>query len=73
MVNIERLKSTIKDRGMTITAVARKAGVDRVTLYNRFNGKGEFTVSEIEAISDALFLVPQDRDAIFFPSMVEPQ
>lgn len=65
MVNVNLLKSTIDDRGMTIVKLAEKSGIDRTTLYNRFNGKGEFTASEIVGISGALRLTENERDSIF--------
>ena len=65
MVNIALLKDTIDDRGMTIVKLSEKCGIDRATLYNRFNGKGEFTASEIVSITDALRLSNTERDSIF--------
>lgn len=65
MVNIELLKSTIVDRGISIVRLSEKSGIDRATLYNRFNGKGEFTASEIVGITDALRLTNKERDSIF--------
>lgn len=65
MVNIELLKSTIEDRGMAIVKLSEKSGIDRATLYNRFNGKGEFTASEIVSITEALRLTNNERDSIF--------
>ena len=65
MVDILRLKDTIEDRGITIVKLSEKTGIDRATLYNRFNGKGEFTASEIVSMTDALRLTPQERDSIF--------
>lgn len=65
MVNIPLLKATIDDRGITIVKLSEKSGIDRATLYNRFNGKGEFTASEIMGITDALRLSNSERDSIF--------
>lgn len=65
MVNIPLLKATIDDRGITIVKLSEKSGIDRATLYNRFNGKGEFTASEIMGITDALHLSNSERDSIF--------
>ena len=65
MVNIPLLKATIDDRGITIVKLSEKSGIDRATLYNRFNGKGEFTASEIMGITDALRLSNRERDSIF--------
>lgn len=65
MVNINLLKTTIIDRGMSIVKLSEKSGIERATLYNRFNGKGEFTASEIVGITDALRLTDNERDSIF--------
>ena len=65
MVNIELLKDKIEDRGISIVKLSEKSGIDRATLYNRFNGKGEFTASEIVGITDALRLSNIERDSIF--------
>lgn len=65
MTDIELLKTRIIDSGMTVTSVCLKAGIKRETLYNRLNGKGEFTASEIVALSQVLRLTRVDRDKIF--------
>lgn len=65
MVDIDRLKETIKDSGMTMTAISNKSGIVRETLYNRLNGIGEFTASEITGLSIALKLTRCERDEIF--------
>lgn len=65
MVNIDLLKKTIEDRGMPITKLSEKSGIDRFTLYNRFKGRGEFTASEIVGITNALRLSAEERDNIF--------
>lgn len=66
MVDIEALKKKINDSGMTMVAFSMKTGILRETLYNRFNGKGEFTASEMMAIANVLNLSNVDRDRIFF-------
>lgn len=66
MVNLEVLKSTIKRSGMKVCVVAEKSGVSRMTLYNKLNGKGEFKVSEIIGLCEALHLTNAERDSIFF-------
>lgn len=66
MVNIELLKDTIADRGITISALARKTGISRETIYNKLkNKKGEFTASQIVAFAQVLRLTPEERDKIF--------
>lgn len=59
------------DSGMTVKAIAMKSGILRETLYNRLNGKSEFSASEMLSLSDVLRLSPEERDAIFFAREVE--
>ena len=71
MVDINKLKVAIDESGMTVTAICSKAGILRATLYNKLNGRGEFTASEIEKISDAMRLSVGQRNSIFFANKVE--
>lgn len=65
MPNIEELKTKIKDSGMTITAISKKSGINRATIYNRLNGRGEWTASEMTSISTVLGLSPDEKLSIF--------
>ena len=65
MPNIQMLKGKISDSGMTVTAIAEKSGILRETLYNRINGRGEFTASEIVGLSNTLKLNKSEREQIF--------
>lgn len=65
MTDFECLKEKIKDSGMTMVAVAKKSGILRETLYNRLNGVGEFTASEIVSLAKTLGLSKEERDNIF--------
>ena len=65
MVDIDALKAYISDSGITMTALANKAGITRPTLYSRLDGVGEFTASEIIAVSKALKMTRKERDDIF--------
>lgn len=69
MVEIRKLKKAISDRGMSITFLAKKLGLTRETMYNRFSS-GDFKASEIAAITEALNLNRDERDAIFFADRV---
>ena len=64
--NSQRLKQAIDESGITITALAKKVGISRESMYNKIENKTEFTVSEIGLISSALHLSNEARDAIFF-------
>lgn len=65
MPNIDMLKDKMLDSGMTVTAIAEKAGMLRETLYNRLAGRGEFTASEIVGLTTALKMSKAERDNIF--------
>mgnify|MGYP002525220024 CR=1 FL=1 len=67
MADITRLKNHISDSGMTMVSIAKRSGIGRVTLYNRLNGKGEFTASEMMGLKKALSLTDAEWKKIFFP------
>ena len=66
MGDMAMLRDKIKESGISITAMAVKAGVSRETFYNRLEGRSEFRASEIARISDVLRLKKSEQDAIFF-------
>lgn len=70
MTDIELLKEKMDESGMTIKAIAEKSGILRETLYNRLNGRGEFTASEIVNLSNVLHLTKPERDKIFLSKIV---
>ena len=70
MVDLEKLKAKIKDSGMTVVAISQKSGILRETLYNKLNGKSEFSASEILSLTEVLSLTRNERDAIFFADNV---
>ena len=65
MTDIEKLKEIISESGMTMVSIAKKAGISRETLYNRLNGIGEFTASEIVGLTHSLKLSCRQRNEIF--------
>lgn len=65
LTDIELLKEKIKNSGMTFVAISKKSGILRETLYNRINGVGEFTASEIVSLTKTLNLTKSERDKIF--------
>lgn len=64
-LNKQLLRDAIKDSGMSVTAIAKKSGMVRETLYNKIES-GNFYASEILALTRALRLTREERDAIFF-------
>ena len=65
MTDVKMLKEKIKQSGMTMVAISKKTGILRETLYNRMNGVGEFTATEIVMLSKVLGLSNGERDQIF--------
>lgn len=66
MVNVELLKSTIKNSGMTTVAVCRKSGILKQTLYNRYKRPQDFTMDEVGKLKDVLQLSEREYKRIFF-------
>lgn len=66
MSDISLLKDRITESGIPMVKIAKRAAMGRVTLYNRLNGKGEFTAPEIVGLTKALNLSKADREKIFF-------
>ena len=65
MTDVILLKKKIEESGMTMVAISKKSNILRETLYNRINGGGEFTATEIIALSKVLGLSNKERDQIF--------
>lgn len=66
MTDFVLLDEKMKESGMPTTVIASRTGIKRETLYNRLKGKGEFTASEIVALTDTLRLTKSEREQIFF-------
>ncbi len=65
MADIPRLRNIIKARNMTIKSAAEISGISADTLYKRLQGRSEFRVSEVNALTKTLRLTRQERDEIF--------
>jgi len=50
----EKIRLYIKNRGMTLTFVANKAGIDRKKFYRLINGKQDMSLDNYEKICSAL-------------------
>lgn len=71
MVNINKLKGKIVERGMNVETLANIVGMDKATLYRKINANGEsFTIKEADSISKALNLTYEEVNSIFFSQYV---
>lgn len=66
MLNKNKLKGKILEKGLSVTKVANLLGVNQATLHRKLNGNSEFTRSEIQILRLALELNSQEMEAIFF-------
>lgn len=72
MTNTELLKKAIEDSGIKVGRLLVITNIKSyATFRGRMNNETEFTASEIQALTDALRLTPEQRDQIFFAGSVE--
>lgn len=65
MTDTEKLKSLIKESGITVTHIAEKLGCSRNRVYSILKG-ADVTASEIYTLAQILHLDAQEKDAVFF-------
>lgn len=71
VVNVNKLKGKIVERGMNISALAEMMGIDRATLYRKMSNNGEtMLVKDANSIVSALDLSVEEAVAIFFSQLV---
>lgn len=71
MVNVNKLRGKIVEKGSTIEAVAEAIGIDASTFYRRLQSNGEkFTIKEADDITRFLLLSPNEATSIFFSQFV---
>ena len=65
MVNINKLRGKIVERGLNVPEVAKRMGMDKATLYRRFADGDTFTLGEVSKITEILGLSHEEAVAIF--------
>jgi predicted transcriptional regulator len=71
MVNVNKLKGKIVEKGLTVEVLADKIEINRSTLYRKINTDGEtFSIREADKIASALDLNAEEANAIFFSQYV---
>ncbi|WP_017767704.1 phage repressor protein [Streptococcus agalactiae] len=70
MVNIQKLKGLIVEKGTTQQAIADSIGVDRSTFYRKMKNGGTFSVEEAGNIALAVPLTKEEAIDIFFGNTV---
>lgn len=71
MVNVNKLRGKIVERGLNVESLANMLSMNKSTLYRHLNGGGEgFSIKEANAIAQALDLNYDELMDIFFSSSV---
>lgn len=71
LVNINKLKGKIAEKGMSIPTLADKADIDKATIYRKISTDGEgFTVKQVDDICSVLELTLEEAESIFFAQYV---
>jgi len=52
--------------GVSKEEIAKYLGVNPTTVYRKFNGESEFTLSELRKLKELLHLSKEDVERIFF-------
>lgn len=71
MVDTQRLKEAIKNKGLKLSYVSSQLGLSSYGLARKINNKSDFRVSEALKMTELLSLDAAERDAIFFSQYVE--
>lgn len=71
MVNVNKLKGKIVEKGTNISELAERIGIDRATLYRKFGNSGAgITIGDADKIVKALELTGEEAVSIFFSQFV---
>ena len=67
MVNVNKLKGRMVEKGLTGGQLSQLLSIDRATFYRKMASNGEtFTVREVSEIATILQLDGEELNAIFF-------
>jgi len=67
MINVNKLKGKIVEKGITVRILAKEIGVDQSTLYRKLKNNGDdITIKEANLIMKSLNLTIEEANAIFF-------
>lgn len=72
MTNTAMLKSLINESGYKREHVAKRLGISRFALYQKVNGRSDFTATEIQNLCEVLGIQKlSDKERIFFAKEVD--
>ncbi len=66
MINENKIRGRIVERGYTLSSFSKEMGLSRVGLRNKLNGEWDFRVSEVERLCELLDISKKDIILYFF-------
>ena len=69
-MNVSELKAAMARKDISIPKLAELVEINKKTMYSRFSGETEFSLSEIKKIAEVLSLTNEDILIIFFTEKV---
>lgn len=73
MVNHAKLRGLMVERGLEVNRLASILGISRQAVSDKLSGKTSITLTDAQAISLALDMSNEERDAIFFADTVKSE
>ena len=70
MVNVNKLKGKIVEKGLSVEKVAEIMGIDRSTLYRKLSNSADISIKDADRIVKALNLTSMEGSSIFFSQFV---
>lgn len=70
MVNVNKLRGKIVERGMSVESVAQKMGIHKSTFYRKMAGHCPVTIQDADMLVRILDLDCEEAKAIFFSQFV---
>jgi DNA-binding XRE family transcriptional regulator len=64
-MNLQLLQERIKDSGITKVALAKKLDITTQSLWDKLNGKYNFSLADAERLTDILHLSDSEAKEIF--------
>lgn len=71
MVNANKLRGKIVERGLSVSSVSAAIGVHKSTFYRKLSGDAPFTIQDADRLVDVLGLTSEETKSIFFSQIVE--
>lgn len=65
MVDLNKLRGKIVEKGLSQQELAVSIGIDRSTFYRKMKNGGDFSIGEVSKMSEAMNLTSQEAVEIF--------